>query len=103
MENQLAKQYNILELVHKRSPDFRFAYTNSSALAANFYDANLLFGEIQRTLTDEAPYIEDRVAVTMTWEHLKALDRAIQKAIAEYEKHGGGPIRDNPETTHPAE
>ncbi|MGO9256297.1 MAG: hypothetical protein ACLQU1_08355 [Bryobacteraceae bacterium] len=86
MKQREAKTFNINELVHKKAPDFRFVYSNNSGLGANFYDVNLVFGEIQSSFSADAPYIEDKVAITLTWEHLKALSIALQQAIADFEK-----------------
>jgi hypothetical protein len=102
MANQVGKQYNIADLSHRKASDFRSVYANASMLGANFYDVNLLVGEIQGGMAEELPYVEDRVAITMSWEHLKALGGAIQKAVTDYEKHGFGAIRDKPEGNQPA-
>lgn len=91
-----SKTYNIMDLEHTKTPDFRYVYSNNSGLGANFYDVNLVFGEIHNSYSNDAPTIEDKVAITMTWEHLRALGTAIQKAVAEYEKTAG-PIRSKPE------
>ena len=86
----------VAQLPHHKSDQFATIYTNTAGLGANFYDMQLIFGRIVQTHPNEVQgqgvHIEDLIAVSMAWEHAKALTGSLNKAIAEYEKDNG-PIR----------
>src|SRR5947209_3922670 len=91
---KVQKTFNVAELEHQRAPNFVSAYSNSATFGLNFFDMTMVFGQIVSP-TPLTMLIEDRVAVTMSLEHAKALLRGLQDTIAAYEKTHG-PVRDTP-------
>lgn len=82
------QQFNVVEMEHKRSQNFAFAYTNNSAFSLNFYDLQITFGQIVAT-GPKAMHIEDLVSVSMSLEHAKALANALNDVVGQYEKMHG--------------
>ena len=85
------RSYSPDELETIRPEDFRFVHTNRARVSENLFDVTLLFGAIlpPAALTGEPPYIEERVGVTMSWEHLKALRDIITERVEHYESQIG--------------
>jgi hypothetical protein len=85
----------VRDLPQIRSPHFLEAYSNNVGLAANFYDITLHFGKV--TVSPEGkPVVENTAAVTMSWEHAKALVAGLNHAIQDYEKDHLTKIRTTP-------
>jgi hypothetical protein len=83
-----AQQFNVAEMEHKRSQNFSFVYANNAAFSLNFYDLQITFGQIVAT-GPKAMHIEDLVSVSMSIEHAKALAKALNDVVGQYEKlHG---------------
>lgn len=89
------KTYLVADLKHRRAEDLKSVHANSANFAANFYDVALIFGQIVPQYEDE-PIIEDKVSITMSWEHLKALGDGIQQIIANYERDHHTTVRSKP-------
>ncbi len=85
---KLQKTFNVAELEHYRVPDFVSVYANSAGFGINFFDLSIVFGQIVSP-SNEAMLIEDRIAVTMSIEHARALMVALQDTLAAYEKTHG--------------
>jgi hypothetical protein len=85
---KLQKTFNVAELEHYRVPDFISFYANNAGFGINFFDLSIVFGQIVSP-TNESMLIEDRLAVTMSIEHAKALMMALQDMLATYEKTHG--------------
>jgi hypothetical protein len=88
-----SEPYNVSDLEHERSSDFKQIYSNNASMGLSFFDVSITFGELVPSLHKVAPKIQDRVTVTMSWEHLKALYEALSKIIAGYEQSQGAKIR----------
>ncbi len=80
----------ISDLKRVRSPSFVDTYSNNVNGGAGFHDLRLIFGQIVTGMDD--PYIEDRAAVTMNWEHTKALRDLLDRLLRQYEEENG-PVR----------
>jgi hypothetical protein len=90
------KSFEFKDLEHRQAENFQLVYCNNASLSASFFDASITFSEVVGGL-NKPPIVEDRVTMTMSWEHLKALGAAIQTAVNEYETGGaGGKIRERP-------
>lgn len=89
---------NVSEVQRIHCSDFQQVYANSASIGATFYDACITFGQIIAGPEKDEVHVEERVAVSMSWEHLKALSVAMQKAVQAYESDGKGQIRNKPET-----
>jgi hypothetical protein len=87
------KVYNVAELEHEKGPDFRQIYSNNTTMGMSFFDASITFGELMPDVPTIAPKVADRVTVTMSWEHLKALYESVGKVIAAYEESQNTKIR----------
>ena len=86
----------VAQLPHKKSTEFRTIYSNNVGLGATFYDVMVVFGSVvpgYAGATD--PFVEDTLAVHMSWEHAKAMVLAMSGAIEAYEKEHGQ-IRPSP-------
>lgn len=83
----------ISDLEHKPSPTFVEVYSSNVNAGASFQDLRLIFGQI--LIGTDEPHIEDRAAVTMSWEHTKALRDLLNRLLEEYEVETG-PIRAQP-------
>lgn len=88
------RTFQISQLPHKKSERYAAVYTNNVGLGNSFYDVQLVFGQVipGQYGSNPEPYVEDSVAVTMAWEHAKALAIALQQAVESYEKEHG-PVR----------
>jgi hypothetical protein len=85
---KVQKIFNVAELEHYRIPEFVSVYSNSAGFGINFFDLSIVFGQIVSP-NIESMLIEDRVAVTMSIEHARALMIALQDTLAAYEKTHG--------------
>ncbi len=98
--------FNVSDLKHHRGADFKQVYTNSATMGLSFFDVSITFGEIVPAGdVNTAPQIEDRVSVTMSWEHLKALGDAISGVLGNYEQSQGAirtPAQQGPPVTFKA-
>jgi len=88
------KDIRVADLKHIRSSDFKVIYTDAAGLALNFYSLSVIFGQIIPD-SAEGMVIEDRVFVTMSLEHAKALAHVLLEHIAKYEAKSGQ-IRQKP-------
>ena len=88
------RSYTADELETIRSEDFRFVHASRARISENFFDVTLVFGAIRppAALTG-APYVEESVGVTMSWEHLKELRDVLNVRLENYESQIGA-IRD---------
>lgn len=84
----------IKDLPQVRTPNFVDVYTNNTSLAANFYDVTTIFGKVVVNADGKA-VVENSVAVTMSWEHARALAAGLNAAIETYEKDQKATIRKN--------
>ncbi len=94
-KTQQRQGYRVDELEVIRSEDFHFAHANRARVSENFFDVSLIFSAIlpRVEISGTPPYVEERVGVTMSWEHLKALRDVLTERIENYEADMG-PIRD---------
>jgi len=95
-ESILPKLFNVKDLEHKSSPDFMRVYANSANFGLNFYDLTIVFGEMVSDADANGMHIENRVAVTMSLEHARALSDALQKTLEIYESSHHAKIRKAP-------
>ena len=79
------KAFNVGELEHRPAPNFLQVYANSASFGVNFFELSILFGQIT-TASPSKMNVEERVTVTMSLEHAKALANALQEALTNYEK-----------------
>lgn len=86
--DKLQKTFNVAELEHYRVPDFTQVYANSAGFGINFFDLSIVFGQIVSPSNDSM-LIEDKIVVTMSIEHARALMLALQDTLATYEKTHG--------------
>jgi hypothetical protein len=82
----------IKDLTHTRSEEFRFVYANSATVSETFWDITLIFGEVIPSPGQNTAVVEDRVGVTMSWEHAKALCEVFKRQVDDYERKFG-PLR----------
>lgn len=84
-------RHRVGDLKHKRGPDFRRLHSNSANVATTFFDMMIMFGEVTPNMDDMAadPVIEEVVAVTMSWEHAKALSKVLAEQVKTYEDEHG--------------
>jgi len=95
------QKFNIAQLPHRKSSQFVSIYSNSAGMAASFFDLQIVFGQITPEharpggdLPQTPPHVEDLVSVTMAWEHAKALVKALNRVIADYEREHKTVLRD---------
>ncbi len=91
------KTFNVVELDHKRAENYPHVYSNSASFGITFFDLSIHFGQI-RSGGPNSMYVEDLATITMSLEHAKALQNALQETLVNYEK-SHGPIRDAPTMT----
>jgi hypothetical protein len=101
MEIHASAPVNIEQMPHRSAPEYRRVYANNATMAMTFWDFTMTFGETVFDNFGDAPHIEDRVSVSMSWEHTKALYQALEKVIEGYEATQGGKIRISPGTSTP--
>lgn len=88
-------RFNVADLPRKKAATFLRIYANNAGVAASFFDIDLVFGQLIAAQDESGkpmPHIEDLVTVSMSWEHAKALAKALDRTIAAYEKDQG-PVR----------
>jgi hypothetical protein len=78
----------VADLPKQKSKDFLTTYANNVGSASSRYDVRLVFGQVTFGPGEE-PYIEDRAAVTMCWEHVVALRDLLTRLISQYENKEG--------------
>src|ERR1700693_1761382 len=83
----------VKDLPHVRFEKFTSAYVNNTGVAANFYDLALVFRNVTVDASNDAR-IEDHAAITMSWEHAKAIAAGLRQAVENYEKEHNGKVRD---------
>jgi hypothetical protein len=88
------KSVPIRDLDRTRATDFRFVHANSASVAETFWDTMIVFGAVVPRTDQESPVIEERVGVSMSWEHLKALYRVLGRRIQKYEQTNGIQLRE---------
>jgi hypothetical protein len=90
---QVSPPHLIKDLPHIRLDKFLSTYINSTGLATNFYDLTVIFGKV--TVSDAGePVVEDHAAITMSWEHAKALATGLKQAVDNYEQNLQVKVRD---------
>jgi hypothetical protein len=94
-----SKVFNVADVPVRRTEGFTRIYANNATLAATFFDMSITFGEVMIE-ANSSPSIEQRLAVTMSMEHAKALAVAMLEHLASYEK-ANGVIRAAPPMTTP--
>jgi len=87
----------VSDLKHIASADYKVIYADSAWLTINFYGLSIVFGQIVPAIhrTPGEPtelVVEDRVTVTMSIEHARALADVLQEHIQKYEDKQG-PVR----------
>jgi hypothetical protein len=82
------KEVRIVDLPHEDAPGFVSVFTDTCGFATNFYSVTLVFGGVVSRQA-KGPYVEDRAAVAMSWEHAKALADILTSNIEAYEKQNG--------------
>ncbi|HYI93530.1 MAG TPA: DUF3467 domain-containing protein [Bryobacteraceae bacterium] len=75
-----------------KSADFHSVYVNNANFAVSFFDIRFMFGHLVMD-PGEPPRIEDKVAISMSLEHAKALHMALDRVLSNYERDHG-PIRE---------
>jgi hypothetical protein len=93
----MAGIFDLTKLPHVRSADFVSTYTNAAHILIGFYDLGIVFSQVS-PLPDGSPVFQEKVSVTMSLEHAKALTEALRATIENYEKENG-PIRSRPDST----
>lgn len=83
---------SVTDLPQIRSPRYVEAYSNNLGLAANFYDVTLIFGQVLVS-PQGTPIVENSAAISMSWEHAKALAAGLSRAVEAYEKEHVTTIR----------
>lgn len=82
----------VSELRQVKGERFQRVHANSANVAANFYDVMIMFGEVVPNLdqaVDDPAVVEQVASVTMSWEHAKALTKALITRINAYENEEG--------------
>ena len=97
-EKEKKTGYKLEELERIQVPGFVSVYANNTNASAGFYDLRLIFGEISGKPGQEKPIIEDRVSVTLAWEHVGPLRDLLDRLLAEYERKYGPPRVQKKET-----
>jgi hypothetical protein len=96
MEIKLSSPFPLEKVEHEHSEGFKVVYSNAVFMGASFYDISVTFGEIMSGAPGIAPKIRDHIAITMSWEHLKALHDAIGRIIENFETTNQVKIRQPP-------
>jgi hypothetical protein len=94
-------RFSVAELQHQKATDFVFIYANIANLAATFYDLQIVFGQVtppDNFQSSGPPHVKDMVAVTMAWEHAKALAKSLTQAVQNYEKEQNTTVREIPQS-----
>lgn len=75
-------------LQSRHAQDFVRVYGSLVTISANVFDLSLIFGQ---PITDESDnaYVEQKVAVTMSWQAAKALAGLLGSTIRSYENQVG--------------
>jgi hypothetical protein len=79
----------IQQLKYERSESFKKVYANSALLDITPWDLTFTFGEMQRADGEPPSHIENKIAITMSLQHGKALLGILKNKLEEYEKHVG--------------
>jgi hypothetical protein len=90
---------SVNQVRRNRGPGFLSIHANNTNATRGFFDISLVFGElILIPGPDPQSYIDDKVQVSMSWEHAKAINKLLERSINEYEEKNNAKIRDQPET-----
>ena len=93
--NKGGKRVSPGEFRRVEASDFVSIYANNANGGGGFYDMLLVFGQLLSKPGTKDPYIEDRVAITMAWEHVgplrDLLDRLLKKYVGTH-----GQVRQQP-------
>ena len=76
------------ELPTKHSQDFMRVYGSLVSTSATIFDVSFIFGQAI-TEDHQNPYIERKVAVTMSWQAAKAFAQLLNSTITSYERQAG--------------
>jgi hypothetical protein len=94
-EINVSAPISIQNLPHRAAPGYKRDYANNATMAMTFWDFTMTFGETVFDTFGDKPYIEDRVSVSMSWEHTKALYKSLEQIVSSYERQNGE-IRNTP-------
>jgi hypothetical protein len=91
---QVLEELKDRPIVFTTVENFRSYYANSAQFTISFYDIGIVFGQIKEA-TKERLLIENRVSITVSPEHARALLKALKENIEKYES-AYGPIKELP-------
>jgi hypothetical protein len=95
MKGQEMPEIKLPEVIRHKGDSYVTFYTNNAQIEANPWDLKLVFGEIEKTEMvpggEGAPkiYVEDKARIVMSPQHAKALMKALQENLAQYEAQMG--------------
>jgi hypothetical protein len=72
-----------------RTPAFVSVYANNAQVRMTSFDLNCVFGEVTGDDPDGSLIVEQRVSVTMSPQHAKALVGVLQQHMTQYEEQFG--------------
>jgi uncharacterized protein DUF3467 len=90
------------EIIRKNADTFVSVYSNNLQMEVSPWDFKLIFGEIEKGEADPTGqrlvklHVEDKVRVSMSPQHAKAVLKVLQENVALYEKQIG-PIPNQPD------
>ena len=75
-------------LPSRQAQDFMRIYGSLVTVTSNVFDMSIIFGQ---PITDnpDAPYVEQKASVTMSWQAAKALAHLLISTIRNYERQVG--------------
>jgi hypothetical protein len=79
---------SISGMARERSEQFLAAYVNHTEATSSFYDCRIIFSQITKNLSGEL-FIEELVAVDMTWEHAAKVRDMLDGVVKSYEAQNG--------------
>lgn len=83
-----------VQMIRTPAAEHHTVYANNSRIVSNFFDARIIFGEVQET-TEEHITVLDKATVVFSLENLKSLYQMIGNQLAQYEQRFGA-IRNEP-------
>jgi hypothetical protein len=93
MKGQEMPEIKPPEVIRRKGDSYVTFYANNAQIEANPWDLKLIFGEVEKT--EMAPegvakiYVEDKARIVMSPQHAKALMKALQENLAQYEAQMG--------------
>ena|SRR5713101_4164226 len=82
------KTISFTELPVRRAPDFMRVYGSMVTTSASVFEVSLIFGQALGDNPEDA-HIEQRVAVTMSWQAAKSLTYLLASTVRNYESQVG--------------